>query len=354
MSFKSAAALSLVDRLPQVSVIVPVYNAESFLAATIHSILQQTYKDFEIIAVDDGSTDRSAAILTDLAQTDSRLRVIQQPHQGVAIARNTAIAAARGTLVAPIDADDLWHPEFLAAHIHRHNQTPRITVSYCWSLDIDHQNQWSGGFQAAPIQGWVHNTMLCHYFLGNGSCSLIKRSALLAIDGYRSQFAPYSLAPPGMGQAVCEDWDLYLRLAEQYQFGVVSQFLVGYRKHPLSASQQVQRMAYWHEQLLTDRQQRLPAIRPWVFHLSDRSFRSYLKQQAQPSLPGKGPPQKFPTALPATAWGRIQCKLLISQILHQLIQTFGQNRSHCPPMPPPSSTAQSRQSDAPPSTLTRH
>ncbi len=310
-----------------VSVIIPVYNAERFLAGTLISVLQQDYEAFEVIAVDDGSHDQSVAILRRFAQQDRRVRVIQQAHAGVAAARNRAIALATGDLIAPIDADDLWHPQFLAQHVRRHSRSPQLGVTYCWSLDVNHQDRWAGGFQAAPIEGWVHNTLLCHYFLGNGSCTVIRRTSL-PTDGYRRTFDP-TPSPAAMGDAVCEDWDLYLRLAEQYPFGLVPQFYVGYRQHPQSASRKVDRMAYWHQQLLRDRRQRQRHLRPWIWRLSERSFDRYLQHQAKPfAAPSHTPdfPLQGPLAWPDRA--RIQLKLRLAGLLHWTIRHFGHRRRH--------------------------
>jgi glycosyltransferase involved in cell wall biosynthesis len=329
MSFNSAAInfSTRPQRSLTVSVIVPVYNAERWLASTLISVLQQDYEAFEVIVVDDGSHDQSMAILTRFAQQDQRVRVVQQLHQGVAAARNQAIALATGDLIAPIDADDLWHPQFLAQHVQRHSRTPQIAVSYCWSLDVNHQDQWLGGFQAAMIEGWVHDTLLCHYFLGNGSCTVIRRAALQLLGGYRSAFDAAGVPHLGMGQAVCEDWDLYLRLAEHYPFGVIPQFYVGYRQHPHSASQRRDRMAYWHQQLLGDRRQRLPSLRPWIWKLSQRSFRHYLQQPLRSGQSTTAP--TFPLQAPM-AWrdqARIRLKLTLAGLLHWLVGHFGQRAS---------------------------
>jgi glycosyltransferase involved in cell wall biosynthesis len=318
------------ERSLTVSVIIPVYNAERFLAATLISVLQQDYEAFEVIAVDDGSHDQSVAILQRFAQQDGRVRVIQQPHAGVAAARNRAIARATGDLIAPIDADDLWHPQFLAQHVQRHSQSPAVGVTYCWSLDVDHQDQWSGGFQAAMIAGWVHDTLLCHYFLGNGSCTVIRRTAM-PIEGYRRCFNPTAI-DPAWGDAVCEDWDLYLRLAEHYPFGVVPQFYLGYRQHAQSASREIDRMAYWHQQLLADRRSRHRHLRPWIWRLSQRSFQRYLQAQARP-ITAPSPPPNFPLQGPL-AWpdrARIHLKLGLVGLLHWAIGHFGQR--HAPDRP---------------------
>lgn len=97
-----------------VSIIVPVYNAESFIHDTVASIKSQTYENWEIILVDDGSTDNSGAILDAVAETDNRIRVIHREKSGgAALARNSGLDASKGRYITFLDADDLWAPEKL-------------------------------------------------------------------------------------------------------------------------------------------------------------------------------------------------------------------------------------------------
>src|SRR5688500_7031207 len=96
-----------------VSVVMPAYNAEATIASAMASVRAQTYAGWELIVVDDGSTDRTAEIAAGAAATDKRIRVIRQRNQGVAAARNAAIEAATGRYLAFLDADDLWLPSKL-------------------------------------------------------------------------------------------------------------------------------------------------------------------------------------------------------------------------------------------------
>lgn len=107
---------------PLVSVIITAYNSACFLAAAIESVLAQTYSHYELIVVDDGSTDGSDAI----ACAYPAVRLIRQSNQGAPAARNTGIAAAGGELIAFLDADDLWLPGKLAAQVARHNAEPQL------------------------------------------------------------------------------------------------------------------------------------------------------------------------------------------------------------------------------------
>ena len=100
-----------------VSVIVPVYNAEKYLKQTLLSIQNQTFKDFEAILIDDGSSDQSGEICDGQAMTDSRFKVIHQKNSGVAAARNAGIEQAEGEFIAFLDADDCWLPEKLEKQV---------------------------------------------------------------------------------------------------------------------------------------------------------------------------------------------------------------------------------------------
>ncbi len=99
---------------PTVSIILPAYNSATFLQTTLNSIFSQDYSDFEIIIVDDGSTDTTAQIAD---QQEKRVRLIQQKNQGISEARNTGLKAARGRYIAFIDHDDFWHPKKLSAQV---------------------------------------------------------------------------------------------------------------------------------------------------------------------------------------------------------------------------------------------
>lgn len=100
-----------------VSIITPVYNGEKFVAETIESVLKQTYPNWEMIVVDDGSKDSSAAIIRQFAERDCRITSVQQPNGGSASARNNGIRRARGQFIALLDADDLWEPNFLESQL---------------------------------------------------------------------------------------------------------------------------------------------------------------------------------------------------------------------------------------------
>lgn len=116
------------NNVPSVSVITPAYNASEFLSQTIASALAQTHRDFELLVVDDGSTDDTLDIARRWERTDTRVRVLARSHGGQSAARNAAIAEARGEFFALLDSDDLWHPTFLESQLTLLDSEPLVDV----------------------------------------------------------------------------------------------------------------------------------------------------------------------------------------------------------------------------------
>ena len=111
----------------KVSVIMPAYNSEVYIRESIDSVLAQTFADFELIVVDDGSTDTTAAIAE--SYSDSRIRLIRQPNRGVSVARNTGLEASQGQFITFLDSDDLYYPDFLKT-LHRLIQSNQTEMSF--------------------------------------------------------------------------------------------------------------------------------------------------------------------------------------------------------------------------------
>ncbi|NJR48754.1 MAG: glycosyltransferase family 2 protein [Leptolyngbyaceae cyanobacterium CSU_1_3] len=259
---------------PFVSIIIPAYNAEIFIEKTLNSILMQTYCYFEVLIVDDGSQDRTSEIVDRIAETDSRVILIKQKNSGVAAARNLAIQAAKGELIAPIDADDIWYPNYLEKQVCcLQSCSDAVGLVYAWSIDIDEQEQLTGGLHAAQIQGNVYQTLLCHNFLGNASATVIRKTCFETVGGYCGDMR----AQNAQG---CEDWDLYLRVAEKYEFRVVPEFLVGYRKIQQSMSCNYDCMARSHSFMLQSNREKYPEIPAFLYHLSSSSFYLYFAHQS--------------------------------------------------------------------------
>jgi len=112
------------------SVVIPAYNAAATLRGAVASVLGQSDQNFEIIIVDDGSTDETLNVMLDLAAMDWRIRVVSQPNSGVSATRNYGASLAKGELLAFLDADDQWQSEKLARHRALHTLDPLLTASF--------------------------------------------------------------------------------------------------------------------------------------------------------------------------------------------------------------------------------
>ncbi len=158
----------------KVSVIVPVYKAERYVAETIQSILDQTYKNFEIIIVDDGSPDRSIEICQQFS--DPRIRIIQQSNRGLPGARNTGIRNAIGDYISLLDADDIWLPQKLEKHVEHLNNSPQVGLSFSYSAFIDAEGHYTGIYQIPrKIRNITPPYALCRNPPGNGSAVVVRR-----------------------------------------------------------------------------------------------------------------------------------------------------------------------------------
>lgn len=127
--------------MPQVSIITPCYNASRFISQTIDSVLTQTFTDWEMIIVDDGSKDDSSEIVEKYVKKDSRIRLIQQPNGGSANARNHGIREATGRYIALLDADDLWLPQFLEKQIEFMKEKKAICVYSSYKRIDENSNE---------------------------------------------------------------------------------------------------------------------------------------------------------------------------------------------------------------------
>lgn len=221
--------------------IVPNYNGERFIAASLASVRAQTYQNLEIIVVDDGSIDSSVDIVQSIMAQDDRIRLIRQENRGVAAARNAGIANASGDYVAPIDSDDVWFSDKISRQIDTMlAANPIIGLVYAWSASIDADGNLMGGVNASQHQDDVFVELLFGNFIGNGSAPLIRRECLDVIGGYDEEFAR-------LDATGCEDRDLYLRIAERFRFAVVKKVLIGYRHHENNMSSDTGRMHRSHQ-----------------------------------------------------------------------------------------------------------
>jgi glycosyltransferase involved in cell wall biosynthesis len=205
---------------PIVSVVVPVYNAAPFLRTAIASVLAQTFRDFELIAVDDGSTDASKSLLDEIAAGDSRVRVISRPNTGIVGALNDGLAAARGEFIARMDADDLALParfETQLAWLRAHPECVAL------GTDIIYTDP-EGDLLIRHRPALEHDGIVDQLLAGNGGALIhptviFRRAAVQQAGGYRQQFN------------WIEDLDLFLRLSEIGRLANLPEVFLHYRQH---------------------------------------------------------------------------------------------------------------------------
>src|SRR5438093_5382562 len=201
---------------PLVSVVIPVYNGERYLVDAIQSVLDQTYRNFEVIVVDDGSTDESAAVAKRFGEA---IRYVHQANGGVSKARNTGIAEARGAYLAFLDQDDLWLPEKLAVQVAYLDSHPEVGAVYC-QCEVK-GNGWlrTGLYYVEPVKDDVVGIMRGPYLLMTSA--MFRGEVLRKIGGFDEALV-------GAGY---EDGDLTIRVREVTQIACVPKTLAIYRIH---------------------------------------------------------------------------------------------------------------------------
>lgn len=200
--------------MPTVSVVIPAYNAERFIRQTLDSALAQTYRDFEVVVVDDGSTDATAQIVESCGPP---VRCIWQENAGPSAARNRGVREARGAFVAFLDADDLWLPEKLAEQMPLFDADARVGLVYCRFERMDECGE------PLPTEPWPAPTGSVYYQMLErsyvpASCAVVRRACLERVGGF----------PEDMSWA--EDWHLWIRVARHYEYGFADKVLVRHRE----------------------------------------------------------------------------------------------------------------------------
>ena len=213
---------------PVVSIVIPTYNCALYIAETIASVLNQSFKDIELIVVDDGSTDATRDIVASFGQP---VRLVTQANAGVCVARNRGISEAAGKYICLMDHDDYWFPHKLARQISILEQQPETGVVYS-SFILWHRDESTGQFPSPDsfdlntylddtvpeFSGWIY-----HQFLID--CWMLTSTAMFRADifdqcGLFDESLPYS-----------EDWDLWLRISRSYPFVQLRRPTTLYRQH---------------------------------------------------------------------------------------------------------------------------
>ena len=203
---------------PTVTVIVPTFNRAHYLPEALHSIFTQTFTDYELVVVDDGSTDDTAAVLRRFA--DARLHVLRQKHKGISAAMNAGLRAARGNYIARLDSDDLWLPDLLATETAVLEAHPEVGVVYGKAQAMAADGSTREHYLGLPLR-YPHDALLSLAWT-DSTCNvaLLARHVCFTTAGLYDE-----------GLETHEDWDMWLRVARDHRFLFLNQILARVREH---------------------------------------------------------------------------------------------------------------------------
>lgn len=209
--------------MAEVSTIIPAYNCEDYIKETVESVLAQTYKDIEIIVVDDGSTDRTGEILKDFGSKVEYIR--QSKNTGPSAARNKGIERARGKYIAFLDHDDVWTPNKIEEQIKLLESNKDLALAYSNCYNVNQSDLAIGTLFdiARPHRGFVFENLLLDNFIPTSSV-VVRKEILNEVGGFNERFL------------ISQDFDLYLRIAQRYEIDFVNFPLLKHRVYSGSTS----------------------------------------------------------------------------------------------------------------------
>lgn len=226
--------------MPEISIIIPSYNSGKHLTETIDSILAQTFRDIELIVVDDGSSDQTPALVKTYGAS---VRLIEQPNAGVCVARNRGLSEASGRFICFMDHDDYWFPEKLQRQLEVFKTHPEAGVVYSsfieWHADEDGQFPAPSSFAPtdspeaidAEFSGWIYHLLLLDCWVLT-STAMIRAEVLEKCGGFDATL-PFS-----------EDWDLWLRIAQAFPIFKLQRPTTLYRQHRQQGNRVVRDVDY--------------------------------------------------------------------------------------------------------------
>ena len=306
--------------MPTISVIIPAYNAERTIIKTVQSVLQQTFSDLEIIAIDDGCTDRTLELLQNVE--DNRLKIFSYENGGLPVARNRGIARAEGEFISFIDADDMWTPDKLELQLAALQQNSMAGVAYSWTACfIDGQEESIFPYEPVFFEGNVYDKLLVNNIVSNGSNILVRKQAIESVGQFETTLKS------------CEDWDFYIRLAAQWHFVLVPKHQILYRQSSNAMTSKVEVMEKEALRVIERAYQSAPAEYQFLKKRSLAWIYEYCTQQyLKNSTDVKGAKkasQKFGTAIrwyPRILLGNYGQDLCIWLIKKWILVFLGQGR----------------------------
>lgn len=209
---------------PRLSVVIPAYNVGRFIGDAVRSALAQTYRDLEVIVVDDGSTDSTAEVVRSFH--DPRLRLVQQTNGGLSNARNTGVREARGQYIGFLDGDDIWRPNKAARHVELLDSSPEVGLSFSHSTFMDENGVLTGRILYCWPEQPTLEQMIFRNRVGNGSSPVARATCLRAAGPFDEALRS------------CEDWEMWVRVLRDTPFKarLIPEVLTCYRINTQSLS----------------------------------------------------------------------------------------------------------------------
>jgi glycosyltransferase involved in cell wall biosynthesis len=238
---------------PAVSINLCCYNSERFLEETLRSIFTQTFTDWELVIVNDGSTDATESIIRRHAESERRILYHRQPNSGLGASRNKALSLSSGKYIALIDHDDVWAPRKLELQVRQMDGNERLALSYTDTEVIDGLGRVVRNYMPRELtaQGDVLAPLFLRDFIACSSV-LIRRSAVENAGAFRPELR------------ITEEYELFLRLAERHPFGHIEEPLLQLRAHGGNASWNFLRTRNENRIVLGEALHRNPALRDQV------------------------------------------------------------------------------------------
>lgn len=211
--------------MPLVSVVVPAYNVADTIVETIRSIQNQTFRDFELIVINDGSTDNTLEVLDTI--DEPRMKVFSYENGGLPEARNRGIDRAQGELITFIDADDLWTPDKLELQVAALQNHPEAGLAYSWTSFMDSEGKNFSPDYPVEFEGEIYPQLLVGNFITSGSNVMLRKAAIESVGNF----------DPNLKSI--EDWEYWLRVAAKWPFALVKKYQILYRQSATSMASKV-------------------------------------------------------------------------------------------------------------------
>lgn len=254
------------SKSPLVSIVIPVFNAATTISASLESVFAQTLQDFEIIVIDDGSTDATVSVIDEFKYPC--IQCYSYPNAGPAASRNKGLRQAKGQFIAFLDADDIWYPSKLMDQVNCLKQNPLAALVYGWVDYVDAENQFICSDSHPKFSGDVYKQLLIHNFIVSGSNTMIRKTVLTSVGGFDESLL------------AVEDWELHTRIAVNFHLICLPQVVVRYRQSETSLSNQLVVMQHAFEQANGKIFDKAPEELAYLKSSSTTSFYLYLATRA--------------------------------------------------------------------------